>query len=247
MVRSGNSHAIVLKRQDIRENDSLVLFYSKEQGRVSLLARGTKKPASKLIAHLEPLNCIDLMIIPGRGYSYVGSIKPIKSFFNIREDLDALAWVFAGINSFLRLVTAEGEKDERLYNLLYNYLSILDDIAAQKRSALEGEIAYAVFIFRLLTIIGYRPQTETCLSCKKSFTAEPKYFDLQNAGLLCGACFSPQANISQTRYLRVSDDSVKILRFILDEDKFLGKKIKFSSKLGHELANLVNKYLEFRL
>lgn len=247
MLKGENTKAIVLKRQDIRENDSLVLFYTKEQGKISLIARGTKKPGSKLAGHLEPLNFIDLMVVPGKSYSYVGGIKAEKSFFNLREDLSSLKWAFAGINSFLRLVSAEGEKDERLFPLLYNYLNILDELAKEDLAKKEGEISYAVFIFRLLTIIGYRPQIEKCLKCSLSFKTGLKYFDLQNGGLLCYECFAKTDVNLRGSYFKISDSSIKILRFILDEDKFLGKKLKFSLKLGHELANLANNYLEFRL
>lgn len=247
MLEGANTKAIVLKRQDIRENDSLVVFYTKEQGKVSLIGRGTKKPGSKLVGHLEPLNLIDLMVVPGKSYSYVGGVKAEKSFFNLREDLASLKWAFAGINSFLRLVSAEGEKDERLFFLLYNYLNILDGLAKEDLAKKEGEISYAVFIFRLLTIIGYRPQIEKCLKCSLDFSSELKYFDLQNGGLLCQDCFIKTEVNLRGSYFKISDSSIKILRFILDEEKFLGKKLKFNLKLGHELANLANNYLEFRL
>ncbi len=247
MLKGANTKAIVLKRQDIRENDSLVLFYTKEQGKISLIARGTKKPASKLVGHLEPLNVIDLMVVPGKSYSYVGSVKSEKTFFSLRGDIDALKWVFAGISSFLRLISAEGEKDERLFLLLYNYLKILDDLAREVSAKKEGEISYAVFIFRLLTIVGYRPQIEKCLHCSLNYDLESKYFDLQNGGILCQKCYLKLEEGRREAYFKVSDSSVKVLSFILNEDKFLGKKLKFSLKLGHELANLANSYLEFRL
>lgn len=247
MLEGANTKAIVLKRQDIRENDSLVLFYTKKQGKISLIARGTKKPASKLVGHLEPLNVIDLMVVPGKTYSYVGSLKSEKTFFSLRTDIDGLKWAFAGISSFLRLISAEGEKDERLFSLLYNYLKILDDLARGEAAKREGEISYAVFIFRLLTIIGYRPQIEKCLHCSLTYSSQAKYFDLQNGGILCEKCYFRLKEDRREGYFKVSDSSIKILSFILNEDKFLGKKLKFSLKLGHELANLANNYLEFRL
>lgn len=58
--------AIVISQKAINEHDCLLSFYTLEFGRTSFLARGLKKPNSKLAAHLDLLNLVDLMIIKGR-------------------------------------------------------------------------------------------------------------------------------------------------------------------------------------
>ena len=249
MEGTRSSKAIVLKRQDIRENDSLVLLYTQDYGKLSLLARGTKKPGSKLVGHLEPLNYLDLMIVPGKTYNYVGALKTDTAFLRLKDDIEALKWAFAGLNSFLKMISSEGEEDRRLFGLLLNYLKTIDGMAAQDLSAREGQTAYAVFIFRLLSIIGYQPQIDKCLHCHLSLKDEYNYFDLKNGGLLCPLCFFKRQipETSKDSYLKVSDSSIKLLRFILSDSDFLGKKIKFNVKLGHEIASLASKYLEFRL
>ena len=46
--------AIVLSRRDFREFDQMISLYTREQGKLELLARGLKKVTSKNAAHLEP-------------------------------------------------------------------------------------------------------------------------------------------------------------------------------------------------
>ena len=40
-------YAIVLMRRDFRENDQIITFYTKDNGKVEVLARGVKKIISK--------------------------------------------------------------------------------------------------------------------------------------------------------------------------------------------------------
>src|SRR5665811_2281959 len=126
MKESRTTLAIVVKRQDYREHDSLVVFYTKEYGKQVLIARGTKKQSSKLVGHIEPLNLVNLMIVPGKGRDYVGGISSKQSFLDLKENLNNLHWAFLGISWLLQLVSVEDEADERLFALLHNYLLALN-------------------------------------------------------------------------------------------------------------------------
>ena len=166
MEKSYLTKAVVIKRQDYREYDSLVVFYTLNHGKLSLIARGTKKEKSKLASHIEPLNLVDLMVIRGKGRNYVGSVIARESYLSLKDNLNNLHWAFSGLSWILRL-TEEGEKDNRLFNLVVNYLKALNDTPSSFTKE-EGEILFSVFSLRMLAIFGYEPQTKTCLSCKKS-------------------------------------------------------------------------------
>ena len=57
MDETYNFEAIVLNRYAFRESDSRVILYSREKGKLELVARGTKKIKSK-ISYIELLNLL---------------------------------------------------------------------------------------------------------------------------------------------------------------------------------------------
>ena len=121
MEASHNTKSIILSRQDFRENDVLVVFFNKERGVFSLIARGAKKKTSKLAGHIEPLNFVDLMIIRGRQYDYVGSVKNIETFPEIKNNLEKIKISIEILKIYKKLIK-EGESENKLFSLLYDSL-----------------------------------------------------------------------------------------------------------------------------
>lgn len=245
MERNYLSKAIVLKRQDYRENDSLVVFYTQNQGKLSLVARGTKKPKSKLVGHIEPLNLVDLMIIKGKGQDYVGSVISKEAYLNLKENLSNLHWAFLGANWLLRF-SEEGGEEVDLFNLFANYLKALDKMPADSKQA-EGEILFSIFALRMMAIIGYQPQTKSCLQCRQKLEPKSHYFDLLSGGMLCPTCYFAKVAKNQEQYLKISEEGIKFLRFIFDNNLFLGKKIKINKKIAREINVLASSFLAYRL
>ncbi len=245
------SQAIVLNRLDYRESDSLLSVYTANFGKLSLLARGTKKINSKLSGHLEPFSLIDILIIKGRGFDYIGSAFSRRAFLNIKNDLNKLYYAGAGIRSFNRLVK-EGEKDENLFFLLKGFLELLDDYR-EDLSKERGEIFYSFFILKLLLELGYGPEMYECLDCHTKIKTGKNYFNLKNGGLICSDCFNRQPFVYQKdgllapEILQISDNSIKLIRLITSNELGVVKKLYLEKKYIHELAVLIDSFLDFRL
>src|SRR3989339_1111881 len=86
-----NLSVIILKRQVFREDDLLVTVYSKEKGKLTLLARGAKKVLSKLAGHLEPVSLSYLNAVDGRAIDQLIGAEMIECFGAIKNDLDKLS------------------------------------------------------------------------------------------------------------------------------------------------------------
>jgi DNA repair protein RecO (recombination protein O) len=244
MEESRKTLAIVLNRQDYREYDSLVSFYTSEFGKITLLARGTKRLKSKLAGHLEPMNLIDLMIIPGKGRDYAAGAINQEVFFSVKEDLNKLYYAGLGLRWF-RNLTPENEQDKPLFFLLLEYLKTLNNIK-QELIREDGELLFSFFAFKFLTEMGYKPELEHCLNCHKKICPGKNYFNLHSGGLMCESCFAAEKNREIREILTISDNCVKILRFMLENSLGLSLKIKIDKKLVKELATLTKGFLNFR-
>ena len=245
MEESRNSAALVLNRQNYKENDTLVTVYAKNFGKLNLIARGTKKINSKLAAHLEPLVLCDLMIIKGRGRDYIGASIVRNYYLNIREDLNKIFYAGKALNLFNRLVKEE-HPDERLFYLITRWLDVLDNFKDCSKE--NGELLFSFFAFKLLAELGYQPELYHCLGCGKEVKAGANYFNFKNGGLIEEACLDRQEFL-ELRYnggiLPVSDNCIKLLRYITDNKFVSVGKLRVDKKSIKELAVFVKNYIDF--
>jgi len=154
--------AIVLARRDFREFDKIISFYTKENGKVELLARGVKKIISKNSAHLEPFSYLRVEIAKGKEIDHLTKVIPINFFAKIRQKMDkSLAAGF--IVSFLEKMTETGEPDKRIFNLLLGWLKFADKAVSFNFILLDA------FMINLFSALGFYPILDKCVICEKSF------------------------------------------------------------------------------
>ena len=78
--------AVILKVRDFKDYDRRLTVFSKELGKLRLIARGARKPQAKLGSYLNLFNLVDLEIA---GKTIIGA-ELIDPQFKLRENLDAL-------------------------------------------------------------------------------------------------------------------------------------------------------------
>lgn len=246
MEETKRTKAIILNRSDYRESDSLLLAYTENYGKLSLLARGTKKLLSKMAGHLEPGTLVDLMIVKGRGFDYAGSVQTLDGYLPLREDFNKAYYSGCALRRFNRLVR-EGEKDENLFRWLQSWLEALAS-APVPLAREDGELLFDFFALKLLTELGYRPELYDCLGCRQAIIPGKNYFDLKDGGLLCPDCLAkrPPALAPASQLRLVSDDVVKLLRFLVANDLGRAKKLRLEKKARRELGELLAAFLDFQ-
>ena len=141
--------AIVLARKNIREFDQTVSLYTREVGKIEVLAKGIKKIVSKNSSNLEVLSVVDVEVIQGKDIDYLGRVQPIKFFKNIYSDLDKIS-LSAYIVKITDINILVGEKDEDVFKLLFSFLEFLDSSESIRSSQLVTS-----FIFKLWHCLGF--------------------------------------------------------------------------------------------
>lgn len=146
--------AIILKREPYNENDSRVFVYTRDFGKLQLIARGTQKLSSKLAGHIEPLNFCDMMIIKGKQYDYAGSVIAENVFARIKNDYAKSIIAGEVVRIVDELVKGE-EKDEQIFLMLKKFLAVLNN--AEIHKSLSLQILKNALTIKLISILGYRP------------------------------------------------------------------------------------------
>jgi DNA repair protein RecO (recombination protein O) len=83
--------AIVLSHHDWGEADRLLWLYTRELGKVRVVAKGVRKLRSRKAGHLEPFAHTRLQLARGRDMLIVTQAETINAFLNLREDLVQVA------------------------------------------------------------------------------------------------------------------------------------------------------------
>src|SRR3972149_7448123 len=122
--RSYSDEGIVLARRNYGEADRILSVYTKNHGRVSYMAKGIRRPASRKRGHLEVFNQFRFQAASGRGIDLLTEAEIIDNFPEIRRSLKkvSLAYYFTEV---IGRITHEHEVNRELYALIYEFFGKL--------------------------------------------------------------------------------------------------------------------------
>jgi DNA repair protein RecO (recombination protein O) len=146
---SYSSVGIVLGRKNYGEADRILSVYSKDRGRVVLIAKGIRRPKSRKRGHLEIFSLLNFQANSGHGIDLITEADIIDDFKEIRNSLPkvSLAYYFMEV---IGKITHEGEKNYELFDLILASLNKLKYESKLKELRLD-------FIHELLVKMGYWP------------------------------------------------------------------------------------------
>ncbi len=145
--------ALTLSRHDFREYDQRIGFYTKEIGKIETIARGVKKIVSKNASALEPFALLEIELAPGRELTYITRAQTISFFKNVRDNFEKNLLGCYCLN-LVNDAVQPGEKDDKIFDLLLNFLEDLDSVAE-----VNTKTAYD-FILRFLGVLGFAPKVD---------------------------------------------------------------------------------------
>lgn len=141
---------MVIARRDFGEADRILVVFTKERGKASLLAKGVRRPTSRKRGHLEVFSQIKFAAVHGRSLDIITEAEIINGFTKVRRDLKKVAVAYY-LCEVVGRATREEEKNEELYELLLGSLGKLG-----KSGRLGG--LRKKFIEEALVILGFWPK-----------------------------------------------------------------------------------------
>jgi DNA repair protein RecO (recombination protein O) len=203
-VPSYRAHALVLKKTKLGETDAILNMLADDGCQLRGVAKGLRKPGSKLGGVLEPFTEARLLMHTGRNLDVISEAEVADAHAALREDLDRLSAASA-VADVLDKLSIEGQSEERLFGLGQATLSVCDVATVESLPAVV-----AAFLVKALSMHGYRPELESCAACASDVTGG-HLFSLDSGGVLCPECggsdtsvlhFSEEARRCIARYLR---------------------------------------------
>lgn len=212
---------IVLRREPYNENDSRVFVYTRDFGKLDLIARGTQKLSSKLVSHIEPLNLCEIMVVRGKQYDYLGTIISEEVFAGVKDDYDKT--VTAG--EILKLVNdavKEKQAEPEIFLLLQEFFKILNN----------GHILKSAFILKFLALLGYAPELDKCVVCSRQLQPGGNSFSYAAGGVVCGGCRQGEPLLS--------DGAINTIRLILTAPLGIAAHTTVNENLAAEVISVTH-------
>lgn len=201
--------AIVLKKKEIGETDRLYTLYTREFGKLRVVARGIRKSEARLASQLENGTLADVAIARTRGTGKITGAVAEETFPFLRNDLDILQRILAAMYVFERLVDVE-EPDTEVFDLLKTYL-VLSDTLAHEGKGEKIILLSEGFLLKLFAHLGYTIETGTCvMSGEKLKAGDRHFFSPDHGGVLAG-----EHNAFARGSFPVSENTIKLIRVLL--------------------------------
>ncbi|MBI3671431.1 DNA repair protein RecO [Candidatus Azambacteria bacterium] len=148
------TQGIVLKKQDKGENDKVAVFFTRDYGKIALVAKGIRKSGSKLASHIELFSLSEIGFVLGKAKSVLTSAEEVDAFSSIKNDPER-SKAAGHIVELVLKYTLDEEPDEEIFNILRQAFFYLDE---KEFTELELEYFLRYFEFRFLSILGYQPK-----------------------------------------------------------------------------------------
>jgi DNA repair protein RecO (recombination protein O) len=177
------STAIVLRTHMLGETSKVVVCYTRDHGKVRLVAKGARRGGGKFGAALEPFTVSGVVFYlrPGRGLSLLSEAAIVRDFPAIRRDVVRQAYAGAVVE-LVDLLVADQSPDPGLFDLAEHALEVVADAPP------EGlDPALWRFELRLASTLGYAPELTACVSCGRP-AQDDSWFSPMLGGIVCGRC-----------------------------------------------------------
>jgi DNA repair protein RecO (recombination protein O) len=179
---SYNATSLVLRRTDLGENDRILTLFTREKGKVSAVAKGSRKPASRLSGATELFIMARLQLGVGRSLDIVSQCEIEQSFQGLRSDLQRLSRA-AYFCDLLDKFTGDRDSasSEELFDLTVGALLLL-----QRAGRYLDGVVHA-YELQLLSTVGYAPVVDACLVCGGNLERGGVGFSPSLGGTICSA------------------------------------------------------------
>jgi len=203
-------------------------------GKIQAVAKGVRRPRSKMAGHLELLTHSLVSLARGRNLDTVTGCQTINSFLPLKSEL----WLTSCALYATELVdqfSADQVENYPLFRLL------LETMYRLCRGG-DNELVLRYHELHLLNAVGYRPQLQHCVSCRSPFESTASSFCPSAGGALC-----PNCSRGESLTYPLSPNALKVLRILQGCDYDTANELKMNPELSYELKVVMRHYLRYLL
>ena len=159
-MRSYRVEGIIIKRKNYGETDRILTVFSKNKGKIQVLAKGVRKITSRRSPHVELLNLSQLALHVG-SMPILTEAETINHFSSLKNDLQKASFAFY-VCELIDGLCAEHQENRAVFNLLQRVLFDLE-IEENPRRRIKR------FEQELIILLGFWPKERMFLEDSDRF------------------------------------------------------------------------------
>ncbi len=221
----------MLRKIDYGEADRIFTLLTQTHGKVGAIAKGVRRPESKLGPSLELYGHVDVLLAKGRGeLDVVAQVQRLPGT-RLAGELERMSHA-ALIAELAERVCEDRHPVDGVYELT---VMALEELARES----DPRRASAYFLMSALDLLGYAPQLAVCASCERPLPAKPAAFGAAAGGFLCDRDDLGMPHTSLA--------AIKVLRLMAAGDLQTYRRLKLDDALMEEIERVLTAQLEHHL
>ncbi|HEY3081787.1 MAG TPA: DNA repair protein RecO [Chloroflexota bacterium] len=226
--------AVVLKRIDFGEADKILTLFTPFRGKLRAIAKGVRRPGSRMGGHLDLLTHSNLLLAHGRNFDIVTQSETLESFIGLREDLWRAGHGYQ-VAELIDRMTEDGHEDRPTYEALLEALRRIADDP-------DPELGVRQFEVTLLDRLGYRPQLRGCVVCGRALERVDSYYSPAAGGVLCPTCGPAEPTARP-----IGANAFAMLRLLQTGDYATARRVRKDEPLRRELEAITHLQIAYVL
>ena len=179
------SDAFVLRTYKLGESDQIVVLFTRDFGKLRVVARRSRRGHSRTAGHYQPLTRLHVIVYgrPTRSLYHTHSVDIVRAFRALHDDFNLLS---SGLymTELIDVSTQDRQPAPEIFALFDEALEAL----AQAGQAAGPPMILRHFEMSLLTFSGYALQLSECAHCGGELPPGAGSFNARAGGLVCATC-----------------------------------------------------------
>ena len=217
----------MIRTNNYGETNKIVTLFTREWGKVGVMARGAKKPSSRLASITQLFTYGQFLVQRSTGLGTLQQGEVISTMRGISGDIFLTAYA-----SYIVELTDKSTDDKKsnpfLFELLLQTLKYIDE-------GIDLDILTFIYEMKMLQVLGISPKLDGCSVCGS--TEGQFAFSIREGGLLCHRCFQ-----KDPYHLKISQTTVRLLRIFYYFDLNRLGKIDVKPETKKELKQVITAY-----
>ena len=172
------ANGIVLSRRNLGETDRILTLFCRDNGKISVVAKGSRRPNSKFGGATELFTHSNLLLATGKSLDVVSQCEIYDCFPALRSDLTMMA-IATYMCELIDRLLEEHEVEPEVFDLFLSGLHLM------QKQVMDPEVVLHAFEMRLLAHRGYTPELNICVRCHVALSGTRRAFSPTLGGILC--------------------------------------------------------------
>jgi len=232
------TQGFVFKTEDMFEADRIFSVFTKDFGRIEVVGKSIRKIASKLRSGIPLFGLSEIEFIQGKNKKTLTDALTVEKFPEISQSPEKLM-VAKTISEFVDRCIKGQEPDEGIFALLNETFGMLDNLSL---TTANFSLLYPYFFWNFVSLLGYKPELASCVSCSQKLNPYGLYFSAAEGGVLCKQC-----SFLKREGIKINSALLKVMRLMLQKEWPILLKVKVEKNWFESLGIITNTYKQYIL